>query len=95
MRERDLRVKICDLADALGLLWTYNPDSRRCLGSRGVPDLMIAGPRGVIPAELKESSGSLSQDQEIWAAWLPGFRVWRPEHWVSGRVREDLERIAA
>lgn len=83
MTEAQWQRRITDLCDLLGLMWHHETDSRR--SKKGFPDLVIAGPNGVIFAELKSNTGKVSDAQQAWVrqintgggeAW-----VWRPTHW--------------
>jgi hypothetical protein len=56
-------------AAAKGLLVQWCGDSRRCDGHRGYPDVFIAGPCGILLAELKEPGGETSADQDLWL-WM-------------------------
>lgn len=64
--EAELTSDVIGLADSLGLLWHHCPDSRRCKGNPGFPDLLVAGPRGLVLAELKSEHGETSADQDLW-----------------------------
>lgn len=91
----------------LGLLahhqLTYCPHCRRALtthmaGDRGFPDLVIAGHRGVLYREDKGMAGILRQGQRRWRYQLQAsgadWDVWKPIDWLSGRVEDQLRRIA-
>ena len=91
LTHRQLIDQIAALAQARRLQWHYCPDSRRCLGSAGFPDLLIGGPRGIILAEIKTADDDTSAEQDLWAFTLaeasrnlyalwPGtrlFQIWR------------------
>lgn len=62
----ELCIGIIRDAVALGLLATYNPDSRQVVGATGFPDIVIAGPRGVIWVEVKTGRARLSAEQTGW-----------------------------
>lgn len=89
--------RIAALCDESGLLWHYCPDSRRCRGPRGFPDLIIASPSGVIHAELKTDHDSTTAQQDLWLWTLDraGQRqvVWYPAHLTDGTIRRALEEI--
>lgn len=72
-------------------LWTniYSP--------AGFPDLLLAGPRGIMFAELKRQNGKLRSEQVAWirrilAAGVHAF-VWRPGDiaWVVRILEGTLE----
>jgi hypothetical protein len=83
MTEAELQRKITDLCDWLRLKWHHETDSRK--SKRGFPDLVIAGPGGVVFAELKGPKGKLSKEQAEWLAMLllGGTKAycWFPEDW--------------
>jgi hypothetical protein len=67
-------------------------------GTRGFPDLAIAGPGGLLLPETKSTTGSLDPDQRRWrdvllASGQP-WRLWRPQQWLSGQIRAELEALA-
>lgn len=70
-------------------------------GHKGFPDLVLVRADAVILAELKSATGRLSPEQERWRALLLDmdqavagghlrYRVWRPAHWYSGEIRDEL-----
>ncbi|HEV2927570.1 MAG TPA: hypothetical protein VGW74_02675, partial [Propionibacteriaceae bacterium] len=67
-------------------------------GNRGMPDLVIVGPGGVLYPELKSASGSLDADQRRWRDALLAagqrWRLYRPEHWLAGEIERDLKALA-
>jgi hypothetical protein len=98
MTERQFLAAVVELADELGLLVYHVHDSRQLsVSDPGFPDLVLAGGRGVIFAELKTESGELSPAQLAWkyrlqaagAAW----RLWRPSMLHAGILR-DMKGIA-
>ncbi len=99
MTEGELLELVQGECDRLGLLWHHCPDSRRCDGPRGFPDLLIAGPRGLVLIELKTHHGETSGEQDLWAWTLAHggrdhYRLWRPADLEAGTVRAILERLA-
>jgi len=67
MDHDQLVTKIQDRAAARGLLSHYCQNSARCKGSRGMPDLIIAGIHGVIFVEVKAAIGQdPAPDQITW-----------------------------
>jgi hypothetical protein len=98
MTERELVAEVTNLCDQLGLLWHHCRDTRPCRGPRGLPDLIITGPRGVIFAELKSEDGATSPDQDLWLWTLrkggATIELWRPADLESGIVRALLEQLA-
>lgn len=86
------------LAARLGLLAHHQPDSRHGTG-RGFPDLVLAGPGGVLFAECKGPREQLTLPQWTWrfqllAAGLD-HRIWRQDQWESGEIEAALRLLAA
>lgn len=77
------------------LVWHHCGAAFRCAGPAGMPDLVIAGPGGLILAELKSEYGELSAGQQAWQ-WALGdrHRLWRPADWYSGRVQAEIVSLA-
>lgn len=61
----------------------------------GFPDLVIAGPRGVLFRELKRAKTNLTPQQKEWAMALAAadFAVWRPTDLASGRITRELRSL--
>ena len=53
MTEEEFQKQAEAECDRLGLLWHHCAQPRRCRGPIGFPDLVIAGPGGLLLAELK------------------------------------------
>jgi hypothetical protein len=96
MTEDQLLDQVTELARWFSLLTYHTRDSRR--SAPGFPDLVIAGRRGVIFAELKSRAGNLTQDQQTWKWTLLAsgqqWRLWRPADWQSGHIEAELRSIA-
>jgi hypothetical protein len=96
MSEAELLANVLLLADYLHLLAYHDNDPRRNLA--GFPDLVIAGPRGVIFAELKSGTGGYSAAQKRWRWMLQAsgatYRLWRPGDLTSGKIEDQLRGIA-
>src|SRR5262245_41844821 len=69
----------------------------------GFPDLVIAGPRGLVIWELKAANGTLTPAQEAWgrvlkaagrASGVPLYSVATPADWQSGELMRRLRAIA-
>lgn len=73
-------------------------DSRRCWGP-GFPDLVIVGRSRVIFREVKTEHDKLDAEQRQWGYALQAageeWAVWRPSDWWSGRIKDELQAIAA
>lgn len=100
MSEAELTRDIMALADSLGLLWHHCPDSRRCKGNRGFPDLVIAGPGGIIFAEVKGPDGETSAEQDLWGWTISDrkparWRLWRPADLEDGTIERELRQLAS
>jgi hypothetical protein len=96
MTEGELVAEITKLCGQLGLLWHHCRDSRHCHGQKGLPDLLIAGPHGVLFTEIKSAAGELTADQDMWIWMLAkqvSIEVWRPADLESGLIRSELEAI--
>jgi hypothetical protein len=97
MTEGQLQANILDLARTRHLLSFHLRDSRRNMGV-GFPDLVIAGPGGVIFRELKNDFLQPTPEQQRWLDTLGAggadSDLWRPDAWRSGDVMETLARIA-
>lgn len=98
MTEAELLGKITAEADRLGLHWHHCADSRLCRGHRGLPDLILLGPGGLLFAELKSADGDTSADQDYWLYRLHQagiqFTVWRPRNWYNHVIQNRLKRLA-
>ena len=96
MTERELLAAVVGLAMSVGLLVYHTHDSRR--SDPGFPDLVLAGGRGVIFAELKTEHGELSAAQVTWKwrliAGHCNWKLWRPRHLDSGLILRELKGIA-
>lgn len=98
MTEEQLVDQITEQADSFGLLWHHCPDSRWCNGSRGFPDLLIAGRRGLLVPEVKLPHKTLSPGQVTWKYTLLAsgqpWQLWQPGDWDSGQIHAELRSIA-
>jgi hypothetical protein len=103
MSEDDLLVSVTcgtrakpGLCKLFGLKWYHPFDSRRSVS--GWPDLVIAGPGGVLYAELKTRRGRVSAPQREWITALEhagqAVFVWRPEDFFSCGIQAELAAIA-
>ena len=105
--ERALQRAVERLCDELGLLWHHCGRPVTCSGRDGLPDLIAAGPGGLVIPELKSQDGITTAGQDLWGwtltrAWSrmgaashpSGWAVWRPDDLESGLIRSQLERIA-
>lgn len=104
MTENELQDAILDLAKLLKLKVHHCRPARTkdgwktpVAGDKGFPDLVIAGPGGVVFAELKSVTGRVTPEQAEWADLLdltvPCF-VWRPGHWKNGNIEHTLRSLS-
>jgi hypothetical protein len=104
--ESELQYAILDLAKRLNLLAHHcRPAPIRTgkwitpiQGNAGFVDLVIAGPGGVIFAELKGDTTQPTDTQMRWLGTLEAAGaeayLWRPKDWVAGDIAAALARIA-
>lgn len=94
MSEATLQAMAIDLAEVLHLQYHHETDSRR--SRKGFPDVVFAGPEGVVWIEFKNSKYKVSPEQQDWIDMLVSSGqvayVARPADWR--RVEADLLRIA-
>lgn len=96
MTEKQLLAAVVELAGYFGIFVYHIYDSRR--SDPGFPDLVLAGTRGVLFAELKTDTGRMSREQAGWrwrltaagASWC----LWRPRHLQDGTITRELKEIA-
>jgi hypothetical protein len=93
--------EVAELLDNFGgrLRWIHIPDSRLLLGSRGFPDYIIAGRRGILFRECKpRRSSPLRPGQTAWRYMLQAagadWGVWAQEDLDDGTAERELEAIA-
>jgi hypothetical protein len=104
MTEADLLAAVIDLAHLYGLrtahfrpAWTEKGWRTAVSGDgKGWPDLVILGTR-LIVRELKTETGRVPPAQQQWLAALAvagiDAAVWRPQHWLDGTIRAELEGL--
>jgi hypothetical protein len=96
MTEGQLQQLVTGAARSLGLLVFHSTDPRRDVGP-GFPDLLLAGPRGILLAELKSPGYRLSSEQRDWRNMLQAggaaWRCWYPRDWASGVIEAELRAI--
>jgi hypothetical protein len=84
------------LADLPSVLWYHTRDSRG--SNAGFPDLVCAGPRGVLYRELKREGKRPTIAQEAWLSALRGAGqdagVWQPSSLLSGTIARELSALA-
>lgn len=88
---------IAEWAERYGVLVHHCGDSRRCTGARGLPDVILAGPRGVLFVELKSSNHGMTTEQRNWHWMLKagGAQVatWLPSHFRNGNAEAQIAKI--
>ena len=95
MTEDQLLATIMACAKWLRLCAYHTYDSRK--SPRGFPDVVAAGPGGVLFSELKSQYGDMSPDQTAWKYMLLAagatWHLWRPSDWTSGRITTALRSL--
>ena len=93
--EDEFQEQIIEVAQLCGWMVAHHPDSRRMKGNAGLPDLILAKEGRVVFAELKSSTGTVSDAQQGWLDALAPRKgqtaahsvyVWRAkddEHWAE------------
>lgn len=104
MSESDLQRAVVDLARTLG--WRvahFRPAQVRAgryatpvaYDGAGWPDLVLVRRERIVFAELKTAKGRTSAAQDAWLDALgqtgAEVRLWRPAHWLEGRIAADLQ----
>src|SRR5215469_3352029 len=96
MSETELDNQIRAIAKDLGLKRYHTFDSRK--SPSGFPDLVLAGPGGVLFRELKRQDKKPTAAQQEWLTVLTqagqDAGVWRPSSLLSGQVAHELTAIA-
>lgn len=95
MTEAQLQEAVRKLCRLLGVLAFHAHDSRRSWGP-GFPDLVLAGPGGILFRELKSATGDTSAQQDLWGWTLckagADWAVWRPAD-LRERIPRELAAI--
>jgi hypothetical protein len=96
MSEGELEENIRDACKKLGILRFHVRISKGT--TAGLPDDILIGPRGILWRECKNQTYKPTRAQvetgEALAAIGQDFALWRPEDWLSGRIRLELMAIA-
>lgn len=99
MTHAELITAITALADARGLPWHYCPDTRRCKGARGWPDLTIIGSWHALFREVKTEDGRRTREQIAYGFALTeaglDYAVWRERDLKSGHIEQELDTITS
>jgi hypothetical protein len=99
MGHGELIARILGYADGAGVLSHVCRQPRHCGGFPGLPDVILAGERGVLWAEVKTGSGTTTAEQDLWGWTLNRgagnglWAVWRPADWDSGRIRRAISAL--
>lgn len=97
MTESQLQASILDLCRTYRLMVFHIRDSRTSVGV-GFPDLVIAGPGGVIFRELKNATLQPTPEQMTWLGTLEAggadVGMWRPAHWYDGTISACLAALS-
>lgn len=96
MTHDELLQLVTGYCDDMGLLWHHPPDSRR--ERAGWPDLVIAGPYGILFAELKSADGRVTKAQlrtgQQLLDWGHLWVKWYPADWHNGHIKATLLMLA-
>jgi hypothetical protein len=91
---------VAELLDSYGerLRWVHIPDSRQLWGTKGCPDYLIVGSRGVLWRECKpHPSSTLRPAQTAWKYLLLAARadyaVWTQRDLDDGTAERELQAI--
>src|SRR5262249_17983206 len=97
MSETRLMESIREICKLYRLHAFHCQDSRGSWGP-GFPDLVIAGPCGVLFREIKTEAGRTTVGQDGWAATLieagADWAIWRPADLITGRIGHELGKLA-
>lgn len=97
MTHAELVAAITALADARGLPWHYCPDTRRCKGAKGWPDLVIIGHWRALFREVKTEDGRCTREQLTYGSRLVraglDYELWREHDLESGHIEYQLDSI--
>lgn len=97
MSEDMLMEEIRKRCNNLQLMAYHVPDSRLAW-AKGFPDLVIAGPSGILIREAKDRDNTLHPLQRRWGSHFEraGFNwaTWRPQDLMTGTIQRQLARIA-
>lgn len=96
MSEDELEEQIRDACKKLGVIRFHVRVSKGT--TAGLPDDILIGPRGILWRECKTQKGRLTPAQQSIGEALRAaghdWGTWRPEDWLSGRIRLELMAVA-
>lgn len=94
MTHGEVVAEILGRAAQRGVLGHYCPDSRRCEGDRGLPDVLLVGPFGAAWVEVKTGAAQLKPAQTTWKHMLLAagqrYEVMREEDLTDGGLLNPL-----
>lgn len=105
MSEDELLSNVLDLCKLLHLRTAHFRPAKTARGWRtavqgdgsGFPDLVIAGPGGLLIRELKSATGRSTAEQTAWHVALRAAGVdvcvWFPDDWRLGTIQGELGRV--
>jgi hypothetical protein len=97
MTEDDLLAEVLALCDENDVLAYHSADSRRDVGT-GFPDLVLAGTRRTLFAELKSQYSTLRPEQTNWRYRLVAcgelYEIWRPADLESGHIERTIAGLS-
>ena len=96
--ERTLQLRVHELLRAMPeLVWHHCGSSQLCAGQRGMPDLLVIGPRRLIWREPKGDTTPLRRQQRDFGQALiaagQSWGLWRPDDMASGRITAELRAL--
>jgi hypothetical protein len=90
--------EVAEIAASCGVFLHHCRNSRFCVGTPGLPDLVLVGPGGILFRELKSSFRSVTAEQTSWRWMLRAAggdaRVWLPSHHRDGTVVAEILAIS-
>lgn len=90
--------EVAEIAASCGVFLHHCGNSRFCVGTPGLPDLVLVGPRGILFRELKSSLRSVAPEQTSWRWMLRAAGgdagLWLPSHGRDGTVAAEILAIS-
>jgi hypothetical protein len=91
--------QVAEWAQRYGVLWHHCGNTRLCVGDPGLPDVVMAGPGGLLFGECKSNAMSVTPDQRTWqwmlrATGRTDVGVWLPSSFREGIVETQIRLIS-
>ena len=98
MTEAEYLGQVYDICKDAGAKAHHCGDGRACCGA-GFPDLVIMGVHGILYREVKASPNDRKSPEQTAVLWLlkasgADAAVWTSEDLLTGKVAEEIRRIA-